>query len=333
MPYYKTSYDTTMGQISVLKKLDQSLREALVTGDLQGRRLGVEKVDQRNAVFVIGGSTYETSVQPFIHPYLIQNFKDQDFLVTDLRLFRTSSQDWLSDKEFEAGVRNKTEYMLAKSRAVLNLLWLDSSQVSRLRARFSFAGSVFAAWLSQAISKTYALDFQEQMRIMAVSMYYYYSLFTTENRLEGDALETAVVHTIKATKFPATDIYALFESMGEINGIEDYCVEVQKAIQNVRLRDFNLPMLMTLIRNSWYGTNAKDMLSVALEHPPTWIGIVFTTLTERTYKASALYKLIEMQAKRGNADEFRMNYADLMKSAVVAVESAEEELVFKEFEE
>ena len=334
MPYCKTSYDTTVGKISsTVKKLEQSLKEALVVGELQNRRLGVEKIDQRVAVFLIGGSTDEANVQPFIHPYLIQNFKGQDYLVTDLRLFRTTSQEWLSDKEFEAGVRNKTEYMLAKSRAVLNLLWLDPMEVNRIRARFNFAASVFAAWLSQAISKAYALDFQEQMRIMAVSMYYYYSLFSTENRLEGDALETAVVHTIKTTKFPATEVYSIFESLGEMKNIEDYCTEVSKVIQNVRLRDFNLAMLLTLIRNSWYGSNAKDLLSVALEHPPTWISIVFTTLTERTYKTSSLYKLIEMQGKHGNADEFRMNYAELMKNTVMALEDINDELVFRDFEE
>jgi len=332
MTYFKTSYDTSSGSIFPLKGLDLALKETLVSGFLPNRNLGVQKVDQRSAVFVIGGSTDEMNIPPFIHPYLIQNFKNQDYLVTDLRTFRATSEEFISDRSFEESVRNKTEYGLAKSRAVLNLLWLGPD-IGRIRARFQFAGSVFAAWLSQAISKAYALDFQDQVRIMAVSIYYYHSLFTSDKRLEGDALESAVVHTIKATKFPAVEVYKIFEAIGEIGGIDDYCKEVQTCIENVRLNDFNHPMLLTLIRNSWYGTNSKEMLSVALEHPPTWIAIVFATLTERTYKSSSLYKIVEMQGKRGNADEFRMNYLELISNTVIATESADDAIVFREFQE
>ena len=331
MPICKTSYDTTVGKIYDLRKLDLALKEALITGFLADRQLGVAVNDQRKAVFLTGNDSSEHAVPPFVHPYLIQNFKNQDYLVTDLRSFRNSADPTASDRDFEAGVRNTTEYALVKSRATLGLMWLGPD-LMKIRARFSFAGSVFAAWLSQAISKAYALDFSDQLRIMAVSIYYYNTLFQEENKLTDKALEVAVVHTIKATKIPATDVYALFEGLGEMNGIEDYCTAIRGAIESVRLNDFNLAMLLTLVKNSWYGTNAKDLISVALEHPPTWISIVFTTLTERTYKSSSLYKLIEMQGKRGNADEFRMNYLELLKTAIIATEAADEEIVFRDFE-
>ena len=332
MPYYKTSYDTTVGNIFNLTKLEVSLKEALVSGSLPDRNLGVEQIDQRKAVFVLGGVTDEVSIPSFIHPYLIENFKGKDYLITDLRLFRTSSDGYMSEREFEASVRNKTEYSLVKSRAALNLLWLDPEH-SKIRTRFSFASSVFAAWLSQAISRAYALDFQDQLRIMAVSIYYYFSLFNEAERLEGDALEVAVIHTIKTTKLPAVDVYALFENIGNIKGIEDYCTEVKRVIENVRLKDFNLAMLLTLVRNTWYGTNAKELISVALEHPPTWISMVFATMTERTYKSSSLYKLIETQAKRGNGDEFKMNYVDLMKDTISVLETIDDSLHIRSFED
>lgn len=332
MPFSKTGYDTTAGRIENVKPLDLSLKEALISGDLQYHRLGVEKIDQRTAVFVFGGATSEMKIPPFAHPYLVQNFKGQDFLVTDMRLFRGTDREYSSEREFENSVRNRTEFSLAKSRAALNLHWLDPHR-DRLRTRFNFASSVFAAWLSQAIAKAYALDFQDQMRITAVGIYYYSLLFTEDSRLTGDAMEIAVIHTIKATKFPAAEVYKLFENIGDINGIEDYCKEVQKVVENVRLQNFNYAMLLTLIRNSWYGTNAKEMLAVAMEHPPTWISIVFATLTERSYKSSALYKLIEMQGKRGNAEEFKMNYLELIRDTVLALEDAEPEIEFKDFKD
>jgi hypothetical protein len=332
MSYCKTSYETSVGKIFNMKELDRTLREALITGGLISRSFGVEKVGTQKAVFVIGGSADENQIPPFIHPYLIENFKGEDILVTDIRLFRTTNQEYISEREFESAVRNKTEYALSKARAILSLLWLDPSECEKLRSRFQFAGTVYASWLSQAITRAYALDFQDQTKITALGIYFYHTLFSKENQLTERALETAVIHTIKATKLPAQEVYALFESLGEVGNIEAYCVNVQKVVENIRLKDFSLAMLLTLVKNTWYGTNAKDLLSVALEHPPTWIAIVFSTLTERGYKGSTLFKVIEFSARRGNSDEFRMNFLELLKSSAVALESLNEELIFPEFE-
>ena len=332
MPFNRTSYDTTVGKIDDMRKVELALKEALITGALCNRRLGVDEIHQKRAVFVIGDSS-ESAIPPFVHPYLIQNFKNQDYLITDVRGFRGNDKMIYTERDFELGVRNTTEYALVKSRAALNALWLGPD-VSRIRARFSFAGSVFAAWLSQSISKAYALDFSDQMQLMAVSIYYYHTLFQAGTRLTDQALEIAVVHTIKATKLPAAEVYSLFEKLGDMSSIADYCTELKKVIESVRLHDFSLAMLLTLIRNSWYGTNAKEMLSVALEHPPTWIAIVYATLTERTYKASALYKLVEMQGKRGNSDEFKMNYQELIKNSISATEGVDnDEIVIRPFED
>jgi hypothetical protein len=71
--------------------------------------------------------------------------------------------------------------------------------------------------------------------------------------------------------------------------------------------------LLTIVRNSWFGTNAKDYIAVALEHPPTWMAIVYTAIVERTYKNSMIYRVAEKAGKRGGAEEFIKNYTALVK--------------------
>lgn len=231
-------------------------------------------------------------------------------------------------------MRNKTEYALTKSRAILGLEWLDPANVQAMRAKFAFAGAVFASWISQAVSKSYALDLQDQMYLQAAALYYYHCLFNTEPKLTGEALEVAVIHTIKTTKLQASTVYALFESFGEVRSVDDLCLLAKKATESsVRLQSFDRAMLMTLIGNTWYGTNSKDILAVALEHPPTWICIVYSTLVERTFKAAPLARIVELQAKRGEGDLFRMNFLDLFKTRVMAMESISEEIVVRDFED
>jgi len=216
---------------------------------------------------------------------------------------------------------------------LLNLLWVGGES-DRLRTRFQFAGRIFASWLSQTIAKVYALDLGDQNRLTALGIYYWHSLFTTDTRLEGDRLEIAMIHTINTTKMSAKDVDQLFSGFGEFHSIEDYCREAREITQNVRLRDFNAVMLFHLIKNGWYGTNARELLSASLEHPPTWISIIYTTLTERSYKSSSLYRIIEASSARGQADEFRLNYAQLLQTYTLVKESAgNEEILFRAFEE
>lgn len=335
MSYYPTAYETTAGRIAETQKLETAIKAALITSSLSETAMGLSTVGACRPAFVLGNSLEENGIPPFIYPYLIRNFKQHPLLVSDLRMFRNTSQSYVSQQEFEKGVRNLTEYGLMKSRALLGALWLDDDQRPRLRAQFSFAGTVFGLTLSQAISKAYALDFSDQSRLLVLSIYYYHLLFSTKSVFEsGDnAREVAVVHIMKASKLPAKDVYEIIDNLPAMGNIAEYCAAVKQVVANVRLKDFNVVMLLSLIRNLWYGQHAKELLAVALEHPPTWIPIVFSTMTERGFKSSTLYKFIELASKRGNGDEFRMNYLDLLRVQTKPVTESVDEVVIRNFED
>lgn len=335
MPYFKTCYDTTAGVVfGDSQKLEKALKEALISTSLAHTNLGVDKINETEISFVLGNRG-EEHIPAFIHPYLIQNFKGSPVLAVDVRLFRNIKADYVSGGEFQKAVRNQTEFGLWKARGILNLLWVAGGK-DKLRAKFQFAGRVFASWLSQSIAKTYALDQGEQLRLTVLGIYYWHCLFTDEKTLTGNQLESAIIHIINATKITARDADALVSSIGPIENIGSYCAEAKKIIQNVRLNDFDVVMLLNMIKNSWYGSYAKEILSSALEHPPTWIAVVYTTLTERSYRGSSLSKIIEHAGQRGQSDTFKGEFVDMMltNQTVRVSESVDDEpLVFKAFED
>lgn len=324
MPVFKTSFDTSAGSILPSRKLDAALKEALISSDLKKQSFGISSIDDTSLVFVAGLDSAENAIPSFIHPYLIENFKGQNYLFADVRAFKNHASQYISAETFEASVKNRTEYMLAKNRAVLELKWVTGQQ-SVLRSRFTFAANVFASWISQSVSKVYSLDFQDQREIMAIAMYYYHSLFTNQKRLEEKALDIAVIHTIKATKLAEREIMDIFNEMPDIESVDSLCDAIRGIIKNVRVRDFNVMMLMTVVQSTWYGNNARDMIAVALEHPPTWIAIVYAALTEKTYRSCQIYRLIEIQSKSANVGEFKLNYLDEIKTVTFVREWIENE--------
>lgn len=326
----KSSYNTSVCQAFPHTKVEQALKQALVSGYLHEMNFGISGIGKCKAVFVSGINPDENTIPSFIHPYLIGDFKGTAYLVTDIRAFKATTQLYPNWKDFEQAVRNKSEYALVKNRAALELRWING-ETTKIRSQLAFAGSVFGSWIAQSLSKVYALDLHDQLRVTAIAMYYYHTLFTDNKKLDDQELEIAVIHTIKATKLPATEVYQIFNKIGELTSAMDLCVAIQQGLENVRLRDLNLAMLLTVLKNSWYGNNAKEIIATAIEYPPAWISIVYAAMTEKTYRNSPVYRLVEIQAKRStNVDEFKTNYEDLL-DEILVVESIEHAIEFRDF--
>jgi hypothetical protein len=140
------------------------------------------------------------------------------------------------------------------------------------------------------------------------------------------------VHTIKATRAPVDLVIDTFGKIGDIKSITDFCNKVPQILENIRLNDFNLGVLLTIIANSWYGLNSREILAVALEHPPTWCSLVYGSLTERTFKNSMIARVAERYGKNGNADNFLKAYSSIVRQ-FTGSNVAREELVILPFED
>lgn len=308
MPFFEDSYQTTIGSVMVTKTIVEALRKAMIRDYLDRVSLNVRKEGDVTPVFVIGSSSSEAEIPPFAHPIMVTDSHHQKTLCTDLRFYVTRDAQ---ASEIEKSIRNGTEFNFAKSRAILNLLWV-TNRVGEIRIGLSFAGVVFAALIAQAVTRTYSLDYRDQTAVAIASHFYYQTLFSEETEFSEEAREAMATHTIKATKAPAELVFQVYDKIKEISNVEDFCNTLQTITENVRLKDFNTLGLLTMMRNVWMATNSKEIISVAVEHPPTWIAMVYSALTERTFKNSTLAKVAETYGKRGAADEFLKNYRSIM---------------------
>lgn len=309
MPIFGDAYQTTVGSVVDTKQIQKSIKEAIIKDGIQDMTLNVNNQGDYNLFFITGKYDSEDNIPLFTHPIVIKH-NNQEYLASDLR-FYIRKDDVRYGIPVQDSVRNRTEFNFAKSVAVLTLAWLDGEK-SNIKNSLSFAGTVYANWISETVRKAYALDFKDSIKLTVIAHYFYQSLFIDESEVAEDMKQKWVVHTIKATGAKATDIFDIFDGIPPMKNIEDFCKVVSTNLENVRLSSFNLPTLLTLIGNSWYGTNAKDIIRVAVEHPPTWNALVFTALSERTYKNSMIYRVAERLGKRGVADEYMKNYKDFV---------------------
>lgn len=320
MGYSKDSYRTTIGSHLITKDIETAIKESIIKDGIDRNNLNVISDGEYKMIFITGINNSEDNIPLFTHPLVVENFNGKNYLCSDIRLYINKNANI---KDLNNFIKNKTEFNFAKSRAILNLLWLNG-HVSDIKNSTILASTVFSVLMTSIISKNYALDMKDQLTLSIISNFYYQSLFMTDPDFTEEQKQKMAVHTINTTGAKAEFVFEIFDRINTMKDINDYIENVKNILENVRLKDFNLALLLTIIKNSWYGTNAKDIISVAIEHPPTWIAIVYTALSERTYKNSMIYKTAENFGKRGKADEFIKSYTQLIQQQLSVEEIKED---------
>lgn len=315
-----TAYDTTLGSAVHTEPIQKSILKALTeTPKILDLTLGMPGID-RNSIFITGEYDSENNVPLFTHP--IQVFKNgKTYIASDLRLYLREpgkrDHDRIGDEDIESRIRNRTEYNLAKSRHAIQALWSDGRHES-IGNSTRWAATVFASWIADALQRSMALNYLEAEEVRVVAIMYYHSLFTKDGG--DDVIERNLMHTAKAVKF---DSARVFQTWDQVKHLQDFdygkldvnglCDMLRVCVSGGRLNAMNAGLLVSTMRNSWYGTNAKDIILAALEHPPTWLAVLYTALHERSYKTTAVAKLAENLGRRGLSDEFEHAYVELVR--------------------
>lgn len=318
MPFRRDGYETSVGSVINTGPITSKIKESIIKDDLNKVTLGVHSTGSVKPLFITGALPHDAEIPLFTHPILIKNFQNTDYLCTDLRLV-VSKQVNLED--FTASIRDKPTYNLYKSRAILNLAWLNNGPLS-LKTGFDLASATFSQWVSQTLGSKYGLDHSDKATVAVVASYYYQMFFIDKALPDEDDLQKMAVHTIKTTGVDSVAVFEIFAKIGEITGFVDLAPAILKCIVSRRLDGMNAAVLINLFKSSWYGTEASELIKVSFEHPPTWIALVHAAISDRTYKTSIIARTAEALAKRGRGDEFMAAYRNLVTEAV-SLESAE----------
>lgn len=321
-------YETTLGSTIDIKAVKSKLIESFISDELFKENAGVDNSLKVKPVYVTGYHRSEDDIPLFTHSVMV-NYKGTDYLCTDLRLY-INTKEYKENKDINKSIKNKTEYNFIRSKSILELAWINGDR-DFIRDNLKFAASIYSVNVSEALARTYALDASDRLKLNILGIVFYRSLFLTKDELDHEAKETALIHTMKALGVNEKLFRDTIDPLNDLHNINDYISGVKLVLNNNRISNFNLLALLTLIRNSWYGTNSKDYIAGSLEHIPTWVAIVYTALSEKSYKSSMVYKICEKLKKAGNIEAFVKNYEDLITKYLINA-SMEEQVINIELE-
>ncbi|QBJ02540.1 virion structural protein [Pseudomonas phage Psa21] len=176
-----------------------------------------------------------------------------------------------------------------------------------------FPAKVFMDWISGTLVQRYTLRPESEMALRVISSLYYQAMLSPELREPGhDRIRIAPILS-QITSVPLDFVLNLIDpdiegTVGSLNNANDLAKELSTKSRTLSMGQLKFADLHVLLKASWFGTNASDNVGMALEHLPTWIAVLYTAVSDRSYRKS---KITERAERQGRSNDIR-NFIDLV---------------------
>ncbi len=318
MTIYQHAYATTVGEGTVMTRVKHSLEEAILKSDFA----------HRNAQYMGGRLPVEGTVIPtvltqqdpaeenaevFAHPLLLKmpsvgTRKDVTYMVSDARyaLYKGPLKEgFIHPDESRFPVKNKTEFDFVRVRTLLSAFWATGNYNDfRYMPRTLMA--VYASWISENLSRRFALDPKDQQSISVLAAMYYQTLFKEESEFSDADKQRLAGQIAQVTYAKAENVFRIFDQIQPMKTLGDFCENIKTVLDNPRVAEINPGLIVSVVSGSWFGSNAREIAGIAIDHPPTWMTLVYSAFADRSYKNSPLAKIAErFKGSKGEVELMR----------------------------
>ena len=263
MTYRKTAYDTIACSGAMISKIIEPI--TLSDGKTNSSYCGIGEIN---------GMCSQDRIPSFFHPIYIERLKN---IFVDVRPY--VGFDKFTQEVF---IKNQTGYKLTCLRGALNKIWVIEKP-AYLRDISSFPMAAYVAWLSENIARRFALDGAAQYQLSILTAIFYNSHFTDDKDLSSTDKQHLASYLSRQLKLSGEDVYNVLEQYSVIHSIDEYCEAARVITGSVSLQQLNKGTLISVINNTFFGVNASENAAVAIEHPPTWMGILLDAIQNQAF--------------------------------------------------
>lgn len=258
--------------------------------------------DQANNLvqMIIQGS----ACPPFRHPFLVVDSgnRDRATAIVDGRGFTRAGRDG------DVTPSNKSEYLFNVGRAFLTAIAVNDSPTVLLN--FSeVPAQAFARWLTDRINGQLHVELEDQLVIRACAAWFYVCQFFDEESFTKDEQNRCVARAARACGMDLRQWETIMgkDALPWTGTIDLFCALVKNQTdESIRVDGLDRRFVTEVTIGSWRGAQAREIVAVGLEHPPTWIAMIQMCVAESSYyKKMPLGETVERILKRrSDKDDF-----------------------------
>lgn len=306
---FKTAYDTLAGKKSLEPDTIEKLSSYLVlSANAEDTQLvKTKRSDSSNGVYrlIPGGA----DIPAFSQPVFIENSNDTRAIVVDIRPFVTVIN--MKNKEYK--VNNHYSYESLLDRLVLQTMWIEYG-TQKILGLGLFPMRVFSRWITNTIGKKLGVSQDVQYNLGILSCYYYYCLHDDSGDMEFTPVTMSrivgLIH--RATGYEMRYIHDLVSKLPIIRDLDGFIRIIKDGTQSSRLDTLNTAGMFLIMGPTVTGHDPRVTAAIALEHPPTFVGLMHGALTFRGAGKSGLGEVVKPVSNITEARDFKDAYRGLV---------------------
>lgn len=248
-------------------------------------------------------------IETFSQPMVLKTATDDLAYVVDVRPFTRITNP--VNMDFDVTSIEKYESLL--ERMLLQIAW-DERGPARLLGLGILPIRMYAMWVTSSIAKRTGIDADTQMMISVLAAYFYYCLHLDSNEEKLDRIEMANVAGLirQATGADLMSISTVLSELPTLRNLDGFIEAVKQKSQSARLASLNAEGLYILIANGSSSHDPRITNAIALEHPPTFVGILSTMLRFKGAMRSQIGELLKPIATGQEARTFKSALAGII---------------------
>lgn len=301
-------YETNLGKHINTKELEVKLSEFLIKGR-DTRNLNYEYLIDReiDLVFITGKNDEEKDLPIWNHPLFITDFRGNKKVFVDVRPFVKVKKD---DEVLTLNniVSNRLGFDFTIIRIVyMILLYKDINVIDNISSNLALA---FSKWVSSSIKSALYLDVESVVKLEIITLHYILCLIN-DNKIDSNNVDNIYFKISKLSKLVRGNIKYVRETCEGIlinpSDVVDLATNIKTAVKNPLVKDINSATIYNILSTTWYGINPNENITMSLEHLPTLIAIITTSLESKVLKHSRISNILNDNKRNIGSDELLKN--------------------------
>lgn len=260
---------------------------------------GLEKIPNDGGYML---TPNDPTVPPFAHPLPISSNNRFEYVI-DVRPFTRL------DSERNVVISSRLDHKVSIERNIIQTRWYTEGSKS-IFSLGNFQVKAFGTWLANSLRMRFALDPDAIIKTQIAASYYYICISDDTTAKEYDEESIFRIAQLLGSIWHVSpdDIISYIGEPRVLQNVQDLINIIVKITDSKRLERFNQVELYQIIGGSWFGGgNPRELIAIALEHPPTFVTLIYNAMTEKGYQKSMLGQMLGRSDRDNDAKAFMYN--------------------------
>lgn len=313
-------YETTYGSLLNISAAEAALTKYINTANLEELEFEYPSSDDTRVIFITGYSDEERDLPVWEHPMVLKTLKGNIVVATDIRKYVKLGKEEDIPARLSDIVKDTNSAEFVIIRALITRDYAIGVQ-GKHREVIRSATIAMGAWIVGMVGTSVSLDPVEMYNVEIMAAMYANTLLYDQKDVASNlptiiarVMNSKQVYKINKKNIKETcDLY----KVNDENKLGELIANIHQVIAEEKRQFITTDTLIGVMGNVWYGPGGSETPIMALEDMGTWLTLLYSVITNRSYAKSRIGTLLNRYSRVIDAKSVEKHFSNYLKEVRV----------------